>query len=100
MSLDELTTLSDSFEEDELSALNALPRDQVGLKQLLDHLESFDSLQAWCLLFEEFFHLLTEDQYRDLMNQAQSVLSNDGLTNLLPHMFPPPEYGTDEEIGA
>lgn len=89
MKLDELTTLSDSFEEDELRALDELPRNHKGLEQLLDHLQSFDSLQAWCFLFEEYLELLTDVQLDKLKGQAQALFDNEPLSVLLPHIFSP-----------
>lgn len=87
MSFDELSTLDENFEEDELTALEALPRNQDGLSILLDHLRSFDSEQAWCYLFNEFLPVLTVEQYRKLKEQAKSVWGEDGLSSMLPHIF-------------
>lgn len=89
MKLDELTTLSDSFEEDELRALDKLPRNHEGLEQLLDHLQSFDSLQAWCFLFEEYLELLTDIQLDEFKDQAQALFDKESLSILLPHIFSP-----------
>ena len=88
MNFDELSILSETFEEDELSALNSLPRNQEGLVSLLEHLQSFDSIQAWCYLFEEFLPILTKEQYEDLKAKAKSVWSEDGLATMLPELLP------------
>lgn len=89
MKSDELTTLSDSFEEDERRVFDELPRNHEGLEQLLDHLRAFDSLQAWCFLFEEYPELLTDTQLDELKDQAQALFDEESLSILLPHIFPP-----------
>lgn len=88
MDLDELSTLSDTFEEDELVALNALPRNQDGLLKLLGHLRSYDSMQAWIFLFDEFLPVLTDEQFQSLKDQAKSVWGADGLPVMWPNVFP------------
>lgn len=87
MDIDDLSVLSPTFDEDEEKALEALPRNKKGLSKLLSHLESFDSLNAWCYLFEEYSKLLTDDQLWWLKDKASSIFDIEVLVALLPDLF-------------
>lgn len=87
MDIDDLSVLSPTFDEDEEKALVALPRNKKGLSKLLSHLESFDSLNAWCYLFEEYSKLLTDDQLWWLKDRASSIFDLEVLVALLPDIF-------------
>lgn len=87
MDIDYLSVLSPTFDEDEEKALDALPRNKKGLAKLLSHLESFDSLNAWRFLFQEYSELLTDDQLWCLKDRASSIFDREALTALLPDIF-------------
>ena len=87
LDIDDLSVLSPTFDEDEEKALDALPRNKKCLSKLLSHLESFDSLNAWCFLFREYSELLTEDQLWWLKDRASSVFDWEVLSALLPDVF-------------
>lgn len=87
MDIDDLSVLSPTFDEDEEKALDALPRNKIGLSKLLSHLESFDSLNAWCFLFQEYSELLTDDQLWWLKGRASSIFDWEALAALLPDIF-------------
>lgn len=87
MDIDDLSVLSPTFDEDEEKALVALQRNKKGLSKLLSHLESFDSLNAWCYLFEEYSKLLTDDQLWWLKDRASSIFDLEVLVALLPDIF-------------
>ena len=87
LDIDDLSVLSPTFDEDEENALDALPRNKKGLSKLLSHLESFDSLNAWCFLFQEYSELLTDDQLWWLKDRASSIFDWEVLTALLLDVF-------------
>lgn len=87
MDIDDLSVLSPTFDEDEEKSLDALPRNKIGLSKLLSHLESFDSLNAWCFLFQEYSELLTDDQLWWLKDRASSIFDWEALAALLPDIF-------------
>lgn len=87
LDIDNLSVLSPTFDEDEEKTLDALPRNKKGLSKLLSHLESFDSLNAWCFLFQEYSDLLSDDQLWWLKDRASSIFDGEILSALLPDVF-------------
>lgn len=87
MDIDDLSVLSPTFDEDEEKALGALPRNKKGLSKLLSYIESFDSINAWCFLFQKYSDLLTDDQLWWLKNRASAIFDWEILTAALPDVF-------------
>ncbi len=73
MTLEDLTPLSDSFFEDEEAALERLPRNRDGLKELLSYLDAFDSLPGYAILFSEFAAFMSEEESIQMKNRAKKV---------------------------
>lgn len=62
--LDDIDITSDTLDEDEERALNALPRDIFGMRELLSYLRCYDLRpQAWLFLFENYAHFMTKEGY-------------------------------------
>lgn len=71
--LEELTPLHHSFLEDEIDALEALPRNQEGLAELLSYLRGFDSFEGWRVLFQDYSDLM-EPSFLEEMRQKANQL--------------------------
>lgn len=85
MDIDELSTENDIFDEE--SALESLPKDREGLAKLLTYLHAFDSLPAWCYLFEEYGKLMTQEEYEAFEKQALAIFDRSMLYVFLPDVF-------------
>lgn len=85
MDIEELSTENDVFDEE--AALESLPKNREGLAKLLTYLHAFDSLPAWCYLFEEYGQILTQKEHARLKQQALAIFDRSMLCDFLPDVF-------------
>lgn len=74
MKLEDVSLLSETFYEDEEKALNDLPRNAIGLEELLNYVECNDgSYLAWEVLLDDFSFLMTDEMLTRLKQKAKAL---------------------------